>query len=162
MLPTLEIYCDLDGVLFDFNRQLAVILGHDTPLEQLSSKDRGLAWQQISKASNNYKFWSEMQLYDGAHELINLIAPYNGTILTAMGFSGLPLHEKAAAVQRHFGCHPTIFVNRSKDKARFAGPNKILIDDRLKSIDPWIKNGGIGIHHVDIETTIQTLQQYFK
>ena len=49
-------------------------------------------------------------------------------------------------------------VSKSPDKAEYAHPYSILIDDREKSIDPWRTKGGIGILHTSAEETIAQLQ----
>jgi len=40
---------------------------------------------------------------------------------------------------------PLKFGYQAQGKARFAGPNKILIDDRTENINAWKSAGGIGI-----------------
>ena len=47
----------------------------------------------------------------------------------------------------------------AKDKAQYASPNAILIDDRSKAIDPWVDMGGIGILHTNTNNTIEQLKQ---
>ena len=44
------------------------------------------------------------------------------------------------------------------DKHKYAAPNHILIDDRMKAIGPWRKAGGIGILHKDTKDTIAKLK----
>jgi hypothetical protein len=44
------------------------------------------------------------------------------------------------------------------EKQRFAGENRILIDDLEKTIDEWNAKGGIGIHHTSAISTIRQLK----
>ena len=50
-------------------------------------------------------------------------------------------------------------VRKSNDKAAYAAPNHILIDDRSKSIQPWVAAGGIGILHTNAANTIRQLKE---
>jgi len=52
-----------------------------------------------------------------------------------------------------------IYFRSAARKADFAGPNKILIDDRKDTIDAWNANGGIGILHTSASNTIKKLQE---
>ena len=48
-------------------------------------------------------------------------------------------------VKRNMPGVPVKFGFKADGKARFAGPNKILIDDREENISAWKAAGGIGI-----------------
>ena len=54
---------------------------------------------------------------------------------------------------------PVKFGFKAQGKARFAGPNKILIDDREDNIAAWKAAGGIGILHTDAFSTIAKLKE---
>ena len=43
-------------------------------------------------------------------------------------------------------------------KAAFAAKGNVLIDDRGKNIDAWVKAGGIGIKHKTARDTITELK----
>lgn len=156
-MSKIEIFCDLDGVLYNFDARLAEITGSEIPLDKMSSEQKREAWKLIGSYSRRQLFWSQMELYPRAQELVDYIKTYSGTILTAMGWAGFPLLEKSSAIQHNFGSIPTILVNRGVDKARFALPNRILIDDRQVVIDSWVAAGGIGFLHTDMDTTLVEL-----
>jgi hypothetical protein len=48
------------------------------------------------------------------------------------------------------------------EKQKFAGENRILIDDLKKTIDEWNEAGGIGIHHTSTANTIYSGSVYFN
>jgi hypothetical protein len=52
-----------------------------------------------------------------------------------------------------------LYFRSAQRKADFAGPGKILIDDRKDTIDSWNANGGIGILHTSTANTIEQLQK---
>lgn len=151
----LELYIDLDGVIYDFDGQAEVI---GFPRDRLIS-DRSAFWKAVYKASNyGGGFWNKMSLLSDAEELWEFAAPYNPTFCTATGHTGNAISEKAQAIQRDFGIVATIMVRKSSEKARYAAPNRVLIDDREKSIGPWIEAGGIGILHTSASSTIAQLK----
>ena len=49
-----------------------------------------------------------------------------------------------------------------EDKQKYAtidGVQNILIDDYLKNIKQWEAKGGIGIHHINARTSINSLKK---
>lgn len=49
------------------------------------------------------------------------------------------------------------FVSRGSDKALFAHPKALLIDDHAKNCDPFVKAGGHAIKHESAKQTIEEL-----
>ena len=94
-----------------------------------------------------------------AHLLWRFVGRHSPTILTSTGSEKAAQGEKEVWVKHHIGNVPIIFVRDSAEKAQYAAPNHILIDDRLKSINPWIAAGGIGILHISAEITITRLKE---
>jgi hypothetical protein len=90
------------------------------------------------------------------------IKKYGPIILSATGHVHTAPTEKREWVKRHLGitaAATAILVSSAADKARYATPGSILIDDRAKAIDPWIAAGGIGILHTSAEDTIAKLKE---
>jgi hypothetical protein len=104
-------------------------------------------------------------------QLWDYISPYNPYVLTAPSVNfDIPFEErykvennesmqgKTEWVQRLPNMRKIYFRSAGR-KADFAGPNKILIDDRKDTIDKWNANGGIGILHTSAANTIKQLQE---
>lgn len=54
-------------------------------------------------------------------------------------------------------------IVRSRDKELIAGPDRILVDDRIENIKAWEQAGGIGVHHDgDFNKTLQKLDAVMK
>jgi hypothetical protein len=51
-----------------------------------------------------------------------------------------------------------LLLRNAKHKKDFAAPDSILIDDRIDNINGWIDAGGIGIHHINTQDTIEQLK----
>lgn len=79
-------------------------------------------------------------------------------ILTAPMDSTFCEPEKRQWVAEHFGV-PDSNIIVDKEKFKWAAPNHILIDDRMKSIGPWRAADGIGILHTSPEDTLKQLEE---
>lgn len=156
------VYCDLDGVLFDFNKRLNEIFSGVVPT------DKDSLWAALSQHPNLYK---DLELYDGALEfwksLNHLSLEYNFDIciLTAIPRrSTLPLAaaDKQAAVIKHFGDVHFKIGPYAKDKKYHAKPNDILIDDKPQNIIDWVSQNGLAIHHLNFEQTLYKLKEFLN
>jgi len=152
-----DVFFDMDGTLFDYDRQILNICG-----EPLSS----LTKEQKHSVTSNLGFFSTMPLYEGVDELFNLLkqANVNVHILSATGErdpvriakeKAQALHDKLA----HWKFRSVVFVNRSSDKAFYASPTRLLVDDREKAYLPFEQAGGHIIKHIDVKTTHDHLLQ---
>ena len=159
-----EIYVDLDGVMVDFAKlglKLASFLPDDDPANK---KLRSKFWNCIGDhCKDGNTFFESMEPMPDAFVLWEYVKPYDPTILSATGTS---LKNAAVEKRNWVATHidePTaseaIFVENAKAKAAYAKPKAILIDDRIKAIEPFIEAGGIGILHISAEDTIRQLKE---
>jgi len=158
-----KVYVDLDGVLVDFDKFAREATGV-CPMK--ASTEPGLKskfWAGVDRYMRSGKpFFSAMSPMPDAMELWNYVKKFDPEILTATGHvqTQTVLKEKPEWVRKHLGDHIKVnMVAKSSEKAKFAGPNVILIDDRRKSIDPWVAAGGIGILHKNAADTIAQLKE---
>lgn len=149
-----KIYCDLDGVLTDFDRAYEELTGKDIRGQHLSGKS---FWDPIDKAG--VKFWSEMKWKDDGHELWDYIKEYKPKILSAPSIQNSSRVGKHEWVERELPGVP-LLLRSAKHKKDFSEPNAILIDDREDNINGWIEKGGIGILHTDTKSTIEQLKNH--
>ena len=158
---TYELYVDLDGVIVNFADHAKELTGID--IDNAGKEDRNLFWKKIERHVRAGKpFFAGMsQMHDAMH-LWNYVLKYHPTILSATGHIRGAGDEKRMWVRSNLGsdvANKAIFVRNSRDKAKHASPTAILIDDRSKSIDPWVEAGGIGILHKSAELTIKQLKE---
>ena len=154
-----KIYVDLDGVLADFNRELKR-LGFSEQQFAADPKRKKVFWQLIgAMAKRGEQFWGVMYPLPDAAKLWQYVKPHSPEILSATGHVGNAVPEKREWCAHYLGADVTVnLVRRSGDKAQYANPHSILIDDRSKCIDPWVAAGGIGILHTSAEDTITALK----
>ena len=159
-----KIYVDLDGVLADFVKGVAQLLdgGYSEEKYESDPKYRSKMWKAVEDyAKEGGKLWLELDPMHDAKQLWNYVKDYGPEILSATGnpeYGAAP--QKLEWVAQHVD--PNVKVNltrKSADKAEYAAPNYILIDDKEKSIGPWKAAGGIGILHTSAANTIQQLKK---
>lgn len=160
-----EINVDLDGVLVDFEKTAFAIAGCRPSDNPADKKLRGDFWKRIgAHVRRGGKFFEEMDPMEDAFVLWNHLQTIAipKVINSATGHIVGAAQEKRNWVRRHLGhevADVARFVRAASDKAAFAGPGVILIDDRRKAIDPWVEAGGIGILHTSAASTIKQLKE---
>ena len=146
------IYCDMDGVLVDFEKGYK-----DLTTEDASYKtDPNKFWAPITKAGAS--FWIKLEWMPDGHELWDYIEKYNPTLLSA------PSREESSRIGKRIWVKRNLpgiklLLKSAERKQEYATPNAILIDDRKDNIDRWNAAGGIGIHHTSAAKTIEALEK---
>lgn len=148
-----KIYCDLDGVLVDFDKGYKNLTGRDIAGQFFSDTH---FWDPINTAG--YDFWINLEWMKDGKDLWEYIEKYNPEILSAPSRQQESRVAKNDWVNRELpGVH--LILRTAKHKKDFASPNSILIDDRVDNIEGWVLAGGIGIHHVNANDTIEQLKK---
>lgn len=174
-----KIYCDLDGVLCDFDAGVKKIF-NGKGMEDLPS---GLAWSGITRAND---FYGALPWTSDGRELWNAIKHLNLDILT-----GVPRSRKSSRKEKAEWCARELGVETnhvdfaapksghelihgalrrekhvvnvitcwSRNKHFKSGPNRLLIDDTEKLMADWESKGGIFVLHTDTESTLARLRE---
>ena len=151
-----EVFVDMDGVLTNFKKAYAKYSDIDMDeAERRYTSSSEKFWEPVNDAK--VKFWSEMEWMPDGKELWNYIKSYNPTILTSPSRGDDCPKGKTIWVKRELGDDTPVIIER--DKYKYSGENKILIDDTEKKITDWIDKGGIGILHTSAEDTIKQLKE---
>lgn len=151
----LVVACDADGVLVNFEGGCERLTG-----QPWTGKP---PWGAISRCP--HPFFEQLEKMPDADQLWGFIEAnfINRFVLTAYGHTPKDAEaQKRRWFAREYPKAIMKGVVSSEDKVKFAGPNVILIDDRSKSIDPWVAAGGIGILHRNAATTIRELQRLIR
>jgi hypothetical protein len=151
---------DLDGVFADFDKKISE-LNNGIPC---ASVPRGRLWASVGQYDEKVgPFFESLEKMQGADTLWNFVNSnfVNKFFLSAAGYTPKDgVGQKKRWVAKNYGNSVVCkVVTSSSDKAAFAGPNVILVDDRNKSIDPWVAAGGIGVLHKSAEDTIRQLKE---
>ena len=148
-----QVYCDMDGVLTDFELGYEKLTGIDLKGEFQKGED---FWDPISKAGVG--FWAGLQWMPGGKELWAYLKPFNPVLLSAPSREESSRIGKAVWV-KHKIPGTKLILRYAKQKQQLATPSSILIDDRAVNIDQWEAAGGIGILHINTADTIEQLKQ---
>lgn len=147
------IFCDMDGVLVDFDKEFERnhgILPYQLPREEL--------WQIVLDTEN---YWLNLPKLKDADKLVSYLNKHGFQILTGLPVYGYDKAEKEKRLwlKKHYGKEDGVICCLSKDKQNFGKPKDILIDDREPNIQRWEEMGGIGILHTSAEETIRKLKE---
>ena len=149
------IYCDMDGVLVDFEkgyRELTGTYSKDHP-------DNNAFWQPISDAGVSY--WANLDWMSDGPQLWRYIKKYKPYILSAPSQDPSSRVGKDAWVKTHIpqNQYQRLLLYPRAQKQLFSKPDSILIDDNEQSIQEWKAKGGIGILHTSTANTIKELKK---
>jgi hypothetical protein len=167
------IFCDMDGVLVDFDEGYKQLTGVTT--KQADSQGKNEFWKLfrdslIEKDIPERSYWANLDWMPDGKQLWDYIKGYNPYVLTAPSVNfDIPFEDRYKVENNQSMQGKTEWVKRLPNlrklyfrsagrKADFSGPGKILIDDRKDTIDKWNANGGIGILHTSTANTIKQLQ----
>ena len=152
-----QIYCDMDGVVADFITYTTNLLGH-----KFSDDD----WDDLP-----VDFFLQLPPMNDAHVLWGYIKRFQPFMLTAVPRSQRgPIakrawKDKTRWMKKHFKLpedRMRIVLRKHKKNFAMDGRDKrpnILIDDHIGNIREWESAGGIGVHHINANSTINDLKK---
>jgi hypothetical protein len=151
-----QLYLDCDGVLADFEKGAAAILGMSS---KAFEKRHGLGrfWAKLASTPD---FYFGLPLLPDAMRLFEAVKHLDPIILT-----GLPRGNWAAdqKVRWAAGYFPgtRIITTMARDKRDHAKPGDVLVDDQRRHAHLWEDAGGIFIHHRNADETLARLKACF-
>ena len=152
-----QIYCDMDGVLADFEKGVEDLIG---------GKFNDDRWYELPD-----DFFLTLEPMPDAQRLWGFIGKYDPFILTAIPrasrgpISKRAAMDKARFMKRWFGVtQDRMYPVMRADKMRFAkvgrdGRPNLLIDDHSKNIAQFKSAGGLGVHHTSAANSIKQLKK---
>lgn len=154
-MNTPQLFCDMDGVLADFDT------GYRTMVGPYGGKDQDdVDWKKIKDAGEFFLLLPPMPDMD---YLWSNIEHLNPIILTGVPTqaSEEALSNKRAWVDKHIGRHVRMIGCLSAAKCLHAKPGDVLIDDWEKYKHLWVGAGGNWITHYNASATLGELENYF-
>jgi hypothetical protein len=143
----------MDGVLADFNKEYTKF--------DPEKADR----KRFRESVLQHQIFEKLDFMPDAQELLNHVSRMHGVtveILTSMG-THEPFQAEAAKMQKLKWLNAknipyrANFVHNKQEKAKYANPRSILIDDSVGCITPFIEAGGHGILHTNSSNSISIL-----
>ena len=158
-VPPYKIYCDMDGVLTDFESRFEHYTGMNP---QVYEKEKGSpAFWELIDNTVGVKFWVGMDWMPAGQQLWDFIKPYQPDLLTSPSRHNNSRLGKNLWVKNNVNPKPKVIFAYSKAKQRYANENSILIDDKPSNIDEWAAKGGIAIRckNGDVNHVIEKLKE---
>jgi 5'(3')-deoxyribonucleotidase len=162
--PKYLIFCDMDGVLVDFDKGYEDLTEKSTKHSDV--QDKNDFWRLLDKSLEEkglteYDYWVNLPWIEpDGHILWKYIKEYKPYILTAPSLDPGSRQGKREWVARELPEAKNIYFRKASAKPEFSGKNRILIDDRKDTTEAWTAAGGIGIHHTSAADTIEKLEKY--
>lgn len=158
-VPPYKIYCDMDGVLTDFEKRFDHYAG--MPPKQYENQYGTPAFWELIDQKIGLKFWVGMDWMPQGRKLWDFISPYKPDLLTSPSRDDGSRLGKNLWVKNNLNPKPKVIFAYSKDKQRYANENSILIDDKKSNINEWAAKGGIAIRckDGDADSVIQKLKE---
>ena len=169
-----KIYCDMDGVLTDFERRfhdkLNTVGKEHYPLRDILKVVKPKDFEAIFGITEFWKFidqtvgvgfWAGMPWMENGKDLWNFISKYNPELLTSPSRDNTSRLGKQLWVKNQLNPKPRVIFAYSADKQRYANPNAILIDDKKSNIEQWEASGGIAIRclHGNVAPVLAKLKE---
>lgn len=153
MVERLKIYCDLDGVLADFDKAYLEISNG------IPHKGDDEFWARVKAAPD---FWLNLEMMPDGQVLWDYVSRHHYVvILSSPGTHDLEraTRQKRQWIKKHLGEHVNFVPKEAKYKHHYAHETCILIDDWHKNIKRWMDAGGIAVHHKSAAETIEHLRR---
>jgi hypothetical protein len=153
-----KIFVDMDGVLANFVEGVESAKYLNGPFEKQSDYD-----QRKVELSNAGLFFDLPPMND----MRTLVDYVKGTGIDweILSCSGEQNRDKVAKdkfkwIRKHVDIDVLVTCTlKGKEKAVFARPGYVLIDDKASNITAWQDAGGIGIYHTNAKWTIEHLKK---
>lgn len=173
LTPQYQIYCDMDGVLTDFEKRFMDTLtqqgkkyyskqeleGITRPKHFKKKFGEGEFWKLIDEQGQD--FWAQMPWMPNGQALWNFISPYNPNILSSPSQDNSSRLGKRMWIRQNLSPAPKqVIFKKAEHKQQHAAPNHILIDDKPSNISEWEAAGGIALEVKDgnIQPVIKALR----
>jgi len=150
-----KIYLDMDGVIADWAGYFENIFG--VPVEYYDSQ-HGKEKRKADINQNSPEFYRNMPWTKDGKLLFNFVKEFPSEILSHAPEKETKVGKLQWLKDKNIDMHPNL-VDKRLDKAKYASPESILVDDREDNIQDFIDAGGIGILHTNSVDTINKLKQ---
>ncbi|KAJ9452530.1 hypothetical protein DIPPA_20710 [Diplonema papillatum] len=153
-----RVYCDLDGVLADFETGLKS-LGKSTD-DLHDAATRGEAWAAMQSHSG---FFSTLPWMQGGPRLwseLQRVLGYAPIILTGTPRGDWAGPQKREWCNERLGRDVFVIVCSKHRKKDLSSSCNVLIDDDRVTCENWKRGGGFAIHHTCPDKTIEELKAF--
>lgn len=161
-MEKITLYLDMDGVLSNFEKAYRAMWNEfkfDRERFKEAVMERRI-FSHLELMPNAEKFLAKIrEIESGYGSQLNIeMLTSVGTHRTEMGNAGR--EQKIGWLNSHGIIYKPNFVCSKPEKALYAGPHKVLVDDSIGCIDPFNAAGGVGLLHTD-ENYLDTIDRIY-
>lgn len=150
-----QVYCDLDGVLADFDRGVVERTGN----QPKGFSRRRKMWRRLAPPRTK-EFFAKLDWMQGGTDLWKYLEPLSPAILTGSPSGDWAGPQKVRWCQKNLQLSANrVLVVDPCDKALFSHPGAILVDDRAEYRADWEARGGIFVHFKEATESIAMVKQ---
>jgi len=156
MTEITKIFVDMDGVLADF------IQGVEGPKYLNGPFDKQSYYDNRKIELSDAGLFFDLPPMSDMQTLVDYVKG-TGIDWEILSCSGEQNRDKVAKdkfkwIRKHVDIDVLVTCTlKGKEKAIFARPGHVLIDDKASNITAWQNAGGIGIHHIHAKDTINRI-----
>ncbi len=149
-----QLFLDCDGVLADFDRGAAAVLGM-RPRAFQERQGIGRMWARLAGAPD---FYGTLPLMPDARELFAAVRHLDPIILTGLPRGNWAAPQKVRWAAEHFP-DTRIITCMAVNKRDHGREGDVLVDDTLKHRHLWEEAGGIFVHHRSAAESVAALRE---
>lgn len=152
-----QLFCDLDGVLADFDgfieKEFGIVNNRDNELPNFWDIMRGYSG----------RLYFDMSPLPGAQDLWAGLRGYHPIILTGCPWSiASAAQDKRDWVKKYIDPDVQVVTCKSRNKSNYMKPGDILLDDWTKHRDAWVSKGGVWITFTgDVDKALQDVKEAY-
>ena len=154
----ITLYLDMDGVLCNFDKAYRKF--------DPEKADR----KRFRQAVMEYHIFEDLEFMPDTQELLNYVSKLEGInieILTSLGTyeadqGNAARSQKMNWLNKNNIPYKANFVRSKQEKANYAHPHAILVDDSTGCINPFNTASGHGILHIKSSDTIQQIHDTIR
>ncbi|HEX2617858.1 MAG TPA: hypothetical protein VHL57_09970, partial [Flavobacteriales bacterium] len=148
----MQLFLDCDGVLADFERGAADLLGVPAAAYQAKYGPGGF-WKRLATAP---EFYTRLQLMPDALELYEAVRHVDPIILTGLPIGKWAEPQKRAWAEAHFP-GVQVITTLARHKSQYCTPGDVLVDDNDKYRNVWEEAGGVFVMHTSAAASLAEL-----
>lgn len=149
------VFCDLDGVLADFDTGVFQITGKYPDELKYTSQ----LWSAINRSNC---FYDTLPWLPSGQKLWSQLLVFSKPIILTGTYTKKAEIQKRLWCEKELGADINVICCKTKDKPLYCAPGSILIDDRTVIQEEWEKKGGIFLHFTGTEDNIQFILEFLQ